>query len=220
MIRVHPRKPVDSFDEKRLYEIEKRLIERIDDFNEIVPRPIEIIDSKDFAGQACLEKIQISSSFLNGNPTLSDVEDLLTHELLHILLQDEGHSIDFLNVAEKLQIDDDYSRIQLISELNKSMLEGRVYIRVDESGVETVYTRDHPSWEGFKELITYHYLDMGTCLKRLRECYSLSLEEVAERAKMSEIFLSEIESGNYKSLFYTEEETIEKIFHAIIKISK
>jgi len=213
---------MSSFDEESLYELEKKLIEKHPKFNEIKPRPIFIIDM-DNVGFASPDKIEINRGFLEMNPSQSEVEALLIHELLHYVHLGQGHSIEFLNDALEMGILDDIDRRQLINELNQTRLEGRVFYQPDENG-EAYIIRDKPSWECFKqtseEFLERSGMASGELLRRLREGYQMPISEAVESIGISEEELKRVEENKDLMILFLEEDLLKKIFMGIISASE
>ena len=210
---------MDSFDEKSLYELEKKLIEKHPKFSEIKPRPIVIIDTDKPGMEARSDKIEVSRNFCEGNPSQSEVEKTLTHELLHYVHPNQGHSIEFIEDAEEMGILDDYDRRQLITGLNQTRLEGRVFYKTNEKGEQEFMIRDKPSWEGFKEVAEDAGMAAGDLLRRLREGYQMSRSEAAEGTGISEEELKRVEENRDFRILYLEEELLKKIFMGIVYAS-
>lgn len=210
---------MSSFDEESLYELEKKLIEKHPKLNRVKPRPIVLIDM-DAKGRALQDKIEIDRGFFKMNPSQSDVEVLLKHELLHYVHLGQGHSIEFLNDAVEMGILDDIDRLQLITELNQTRLEGRVFYITNEEGEQEYVIREEPSWEGFKDVVYDANMPVGELLKMLRERYQMSRGEVAEGIGIGEEELKLVEEKRDYRTLHLEEDLLKKIFMGIISASE
>lgn len=211
-----------SFVEESLYELEKKLIEKHPKFHGIKPRPIFIVDME-LGGRALPDKIEVGICFLEGNPSQSEVENFLIHELLHYVHPEHGHSIEFIEDAVEMGIWTDYDSRQLIGEPNQTFLEGRIIYQPDENG-EAFIIRDKPSWEGFKEA-SLEFLERagmasGELLRMLREGYQMSIREAAESIGISEEELKRVEENKDLMILFLEEDLLKKIFMGIINASE
>jgi len=210
---------MSSFDEESLYELEKKIIETHPKFNGIKPRPIFIKDM-DMYGRALPDKIELGRCFFEKNPTQSEVESLLKHELLHYVHPGHGHTIEFIENAEELGILDDTDRLLLIEEPNQTRLEGRIFYITNEEGEQEYIIRDKPSWEGFVEIYYDTIIPVSELLEMLREGYQMSISEAAESIGISEEELKRVEKNRDKRILSLEYDLLKKIFWGIISASK
>jgi DNA-binding XRE family transcriptional regulator len=210
---------LSSFDEENLYELEKKLIENTPKFNGIKPRPIFIVDM-DWSGLAYQDKIEVGRGFLEMNPSHSEVEALLKHELLHYVHPGQGHSMEFIEDAKEIGILDDIDRRQLFfDELNQTQLEGRVCYKTNQEGEQEFMIRDEPSWEGLEDVVGDANMPVGELLRMLREGYQMSRSEAAESIGISEKELKRVEKNKDLMILYLEEDFVKKIFWGIISAS-
>jgi len=171
------------------------------------------------SGLASPDKIEIGRGFLEINPSKSEVEQLLKHELLHYVHPEHGHSIEFVEDAEEMGIWTDYDSHQLINELNQTRLEGRIFYKTNEEGELEYVIRDDPSWEGFKDVVIDVNLPVGELLVRLREGYQMSRSEAAKGIGISEEELKRVEESENKKAFWHEKDLMKNIFMGIIHAS-
>lgn len=207
-----------SFVEESLYELEKKLIEKHTKLSGIKPRPIVIVDM-DLGGRALPDKIEVGICFLEGNPSQSEVENFLIHELLHYVHPGHGHSIGFIEDAEEMGILNDYDRRRLTVELNQTRLEGRGFYKTNEEGGQEFIIRDEPSWEGFEDLVVDAHMPVGELLRRLREGYQISRSEAVEGIGINQEDLKRVEENENKSTFWREEDLLKNIFMGIVNAS-
>lgn len=190
-------------------------------FSKLKPKAIKIVDTKDFDAKVSGRHILISKIFLEKGPSQKEIEDLLKHELIHCVYPKYGHSIEFINLARRLKTRvSDYEWTNLIDELNKTVLEGRISYYINERGEEVVKIRRSPSWRGFKELLEDQYFHAGEALKMLRKRCSVSRRELAEKVAISEYKLRQIEEDKDDVMLYTSEPLLRKIFYEILKLEK
>jgi len=137
------------YDESSLFELEKKLIRKCKTYKKVEPKSIRIVAENDFDACAEDDAILVSTSFLNSNPDLKQVSDLLKHELLHYVCKEEGHSVSFAKKAVKMKIIDDYTNRQLFDEPHKDWLEGRLSYEVNEKGEQVLIDKKRPSFDRF-----------------------------------------------------------------------
>jgi DNA-binding MarR family transcriptional regulator len=71
-----------AYDEPTLLKLEKKIINENEACKNVAPKPIMIADSDSFDARTTDDAILISKSFLQKNPTLAEVNNLLKRELL------------------------------------------------------------------------------------------------------------------------------------------
>ena len=71
-----------AYDEPTLLELEKKLIHDNVACKNIEPKPVMIADTNRFDARTTDDTILVSNSFLQKNPTLKEINDLLKRELL------------------------------------------------------------------------------------------------------------------------------------------
>jgi hypothetical protein len=206
-----------TFSETELLDIEEKIIKRYRTFQKLKPISIKITNSAEYEAENTGEAINISQpNFLSQNPSVKEVEDLLKHELIHSIVKG-GHSIEFWRISSRLGIASNYELRQIISEPNKTALEGRIKLVPGEENEVKIRIRAKPSWKGFKELLEHHggkpYY--GKAMKRLREIYGLSVNEIARRTgiPIEDIFRFE---KSIDPIYLTHEEPLlKRIFKSI-----
>ena len=206
-----------TYTETFLFELEKKLLKKYKTYKNVEPKPVKIVESVDFGGQASDNAILVSTNFLKRNPTLKEVRDLLKHELLHYVCNKEGHNLDFIAKARKMKIVGDYENDRLLNEVNKSWLEGRLSIEGNEHGEEELIEHKRPSYDRFREYIIYSTIPLSSAFRSLREMNNLSVSEVSKRSGIneSEILKIEVEASTHQ--FYTRDEhVLKKLFKAIV----
>jgi hypothetical protein len=112
---------------------------------------------------------------------------VLKEELLHFVCKKEGHNLNFCAKAAKMKIADDYVYSQLISEPNKSWLEGRLSIKINEQDIEELIDHKRPSFNRFRDYIMERAIPMRVAYKNLREINGLSVCEVSKRSGISKM---------------------------------
>jgi DNA-binding MarR family transcriptional regulator len=70
------------YDEPNLLKLEKKIIDENEDYKNMAPKPIMIADSDSFDARTTDDAILISKNFLQKNPTVTEVNNLLKRELL------------------------------------------------------------------------------------------------------------------------------------------
>ncbi len=71
-----------TYDEPSLLKLEKKIIDENETYKNMVPKPIMITDSDSFDARTTEDVILISKNFLQKNPTVTEVNNLLKRELL------------------------------------------------------------------------------------------------------------------------------------------
>lgn len=211
-MRKEVRRVVESYNERDLFKLEKKIVNECKDFSNLNLKPIKIADSDEFDGQADEDAIKISTNFLKRKPSMKELEDLLKHELIHYLHPGHGHSIEFIEQAKRLGVTVEYRNL---IEVNKTLLEGRIKWKINMNGVEEVTIGKHPSWKGFKESLERFYLPPGIALKELRNLYDVSAEDLAEKIGITSSQLQQIEKSDDISLLYCKEKLLKTIFQGI-----
>jgi hypothetical protein len=200
-----------------LFELEKKLLRQYKTYKNIEPRPVKIVEADDFNGTADDDFILISAKFLKSNPTVKEITDLLKHELLHYVCDREGHNLNFCAKAAKMKVAGDYEYSQLLSEANKSWLEGRLSIKINEQGEEELIDHKRPSFNRFRDFIMDAAFPVGKAYQGLREINNLSVCEVSKRSGISEDEIMRIETGDFRvGMLFTNEATLKKVFKAIV----
>jgi hypothetical protein len=205
-----------NYDEATLFELEKKILKKYETFKNVEPKPIKIVAIDDCDGRAEDSEMLVSSKFLQKNPTLKEVNDLLKHELLHYACKGEGHGPGFCAKARKLKIADESTYRQLFSEGNKGWLDGRLTYEVNEQGEAVLIDKRKPSFDRFfGDFVLGRGVPIAWAYRRLREAHGLSIREVALRSGISEDEIVKIETENsgYK---IRDETTLRKVFKAIV----
>jgi len=154
----------------------------------------------------------VSSNFLQRNPTLREVKDLLKHELLHYVCKNEGHTLRFFSKSQKLKINGVYDHV-LLSEANKDWLEGRLSYEVNEQGKEVLIDKKKPSFKRFSEnTIVERGIPIFLAYKTLRELNGLSIQEVVARSGINEAEIVKIETKDSGFNIFRNEAILKKVF--------
>lgn len=204
------------YSESYLFKIEKEIINKYKTFRNIKPLKIIITNSYEYEGENNGEAIYISAPlFLSKNPSKKEVEELITHELIHSIVPG-GHSLEFWTIAKRLGVASNYILQQMISEPNKTALEGRFKVSINEKGEGIIKIRKRPSWKGFKELLAKKggLMYYGVALKRLREINYKTIEDISFITKIPFIKIEEFESK--KEIGILTEKEMKQIFKTII----
>ena len=205
--------PIDA---PYLFELEKKIIAKYRTFRNIDPKPIKLVENTDFYGRADEGAILVSILFLRKNPKVEEIEKLLKHELCHYVCQDEGHSLNFCAKSRKLKIDDNYDYNSLITEANKSWLEGRLSLKANDKGEEVLIDHKRPSYKRFRDYITDKDIPVSTAFKMLRQLHGLSVNELAKKTGLGIERIAQIEKDSDIAFLYSNEFMAKKVFKAIV----
>lgn len=115
--------------EKTLFKLEKKLIKKHRNIlGDLKPRPIKIIETTDYKGHANKNFLKLSRQFLDVNLEKSIIRTML-HELNHYSLENENHSLKFLENMKKMGYDpSNYEVIE--NEMEKAEAKGETFTMV------------------------------------------------------------------------------------------